>query len=73
MRLCPGIYSVRTERWRASVCVRKREEGRSSVTQRLMTALSSFILIAAVDDLSVTLATVAAGQREVPYCSSTQA
>lgn len=34
-------------------------------TQGLMGALSSFILIAALGDLSVTLATVATGQKEV--------
>lgn len=38
-------------------------------TQGLMGALSSFILIAAVGDLSVTVATVATGQKEVFYCS----
>lgn len=43
------------------VCVLETEKGRVSVTQGLMGALSSFILIAAVADLSVTLATVAAG------------
>lgn len=43
------------------MCVREREQGRVSVTQGLMGALSSFILIVAVADLSVTLATVAVG------------
>lgn len=46
------------------------------MTQGLMGALRSFILIPAVADLSVTLATDAAGrcesEREVPYCSIMQ-
>lgn len=47
---------------RESVCVLEREKGRvSSATRGLMGVLSSFILIAVVADLSVTLATVAAG------------
>lgn len=57
------------------VCVfwTESEKGGVSVTQGLMGALSSFILIAVLADLSVTLATVAAGQKEVPYCSIMQA
>lgn len=43
------------------VCVCMLESKSVSVTQGLMGALSSFILIAPVADLSVTLATVAAG------------
>lgn len=41
------------------VCMKERGKCRVSVTQGLMGALSSFILIAVVADLSVTLATVA--------------
>ena len=67
MCLCAGIYFLRIEHRRTCVymcvcvCERESKKGRASVTQGLMGALSSFILIAAVADLSVTLATVAAG------------
>lgn len=47
------------------------ERASDRVTQGLMGALSSFIPIVALGDLSVTLATVATGQKEVFYCSIT--
>lgn len=58
MYFITGIYFLRIAQhvW---VSFKEKEKGGVSVTQGLMGALSSFILIAVVADLSVTLATVA--------------